>query len=128
MESSFDRIVASYHRARETDELFDTFYDLFLSKSPDIPPMFAHTDFPHQKRMLRESILEMLVFYGTNSGREEIERLAARHRELNVKKEHYALWIDALCEALAKHDPQFSPELEQLWRAACQPAIEILTR
>ena len=60
MESQFAQIVASYHRARRTGQLFDTFYELFLAKSPEIPPMFARTDFPHQKLMLRESILEIL--------------------------------------------------------------------
>ena len=126
MESSFDQIIASYQRARQSDDLFDTFYDLFLNKSPDIPPMFAHTDFPHQKRMLRESILVMLAFFRTKSDCDEIQRLAARHKELNVKDEHYALWLDALCEALSIHDPQFTPELDQMWREAFQPAIEIM--
>lgn len=85
MESTFDQVIASYHRARKSVELFDTCYGLFLAKSPDIPPMFAHTDFQHQKLMLRESILEMLVFVQTESGRDEIQRLAERHRQLNVK-------------------------------------------
>ena len=53
MNSSFDQVVASYHRARLSGQLFDTFYHLFLAKSPEIPPMFARTDFPHQKLMLR---------------------------------------------------------------------------
>jgi hypothetical protein len=54
-ELPFDQVVASYHRARRTSELFDTFDQLFLGESRDIPPMFARTDFPHQKLMLRES-------------------------------------------------------------------------
>jgi len=85
MNSPFDQVVASYHRARQSGELFDTFYRLFLGKSPEIPPMFARTDFPHQKLMLRESILEMLLFAQMGSGRDEITRLAERHRQLNVK-------------------------------------------
>ena len=89
--------------------------------------MFARTDFPHQKRMLRESILEMLVFAQTGSGRDEIERLAERHRQLNVKPSHYDLWLDALCEALAKHDPGFNPTLEQMWRDAMQKGIQVMS-
>jgi hemoglobin-like flavoprotein len=127
MDSSFNQIVASYHRARKSGQLFDTFYDLFLRKSPELPPMFARTDFPHQKLMLRESILEMLVFAQTGSGREEILRLAERHRQLNVKPWHYNLWLDALCEALAKHDQNFNPALEQMWRDAMQKGIDIMS-
>lgn len=127
MDSSFNQVVASYHRARQAGQLFDTFYELFLGKAADIPPMFARTDFAHQKLMLRESILEMLVFAQTRSGLAEIERLAERHRQLNVKAVHYELWLDALCEALAKHDPEFSPALEQKWRDAMRKGIELMT-
>jgi hemoglobin-like flavoprotein len=127
MDPAFDQVIASYHRARQSGQLFDTFYSLFLSKSPEIPPMFARTDFPHQKLMLRESIVEMLVFAQTGSGRAEIERLAQRHRQVNVKPAHYDLWLDALCEALARHDPEFNPALEQLWRDSMRKGIAIMS-
>jgi truncated hemoglobin YjbI len=127
MDASFEQVSASYHRARETGQLFDTFYDLFLKKSPEIPPMFASTDFPHQKLMLRESILEMLSFAQTGSGREEIERLGQRHRQFRVKPGHYDLWLDGLCEALAEHDPKFDSRLEALWRNAMKKGIELMS-
>ena len=127
MNAPFDQVIASYHRARETGQLFDTFYRLFLGKSPEIPPMFARTDFPHQKLMLRESILEMLVFAQTGSGQAEIQRLGERHRQLHVKPVHYELWLDALCEALAAHDAEFSPMLEAMWRAAMAKGIDIIS-
>jgi hemoglobin-like flavoprotein len=126
MESQFSQVVASYHRARRTGQLFDTIYELFLAKSPEIPPMFARTDFPHQKLMLRESILEMLVFAQTGSGRDEIKRLAERHRQLNVTRAHYGLWLDALCESLARHDSEFNSDLERMWRDSLQKGIELM--
>lgn len=126
MDTPFDQVVGSYHRARQSGELFDTFYKLFLEKSPEIPPMFARTDFPHQKLMLRESLLEMLLFVQTESNRVEIERLAERHRQLNVKEVHYELWLNALCEALAQHDTKFSSALEQMWRDAMRKGIEVM--
>jgi hemoglobin-like flavoprotein len=125
-ESAFDLVAASYQRARATGELFDTFYRLLLGKSPEIPAMFARTDFPHQKLMLRESLLEMLTFARTGAGREEIERLANRHKSLNVQPRHYELWLDALCEALAQHDSKFTPQLAQLWRDAMRPGIDVM--
>ena len=126
MSSPLDQVIASYHRARRSSELFDTFYDLFLRKAPEIPPMFFRTDFRHQKLMLRQSLLEMLIFAQMNTGRDQIERLAERHRRLNVKPEHYELWLDALCEALSRHDPQFNPELERMWRSAMRPGIDVM--
>jgi len=69
----------------------------------------------------------MLVFAQTGSGRSEIERLGERHRQLNVTASHYELWLDALCEALAQHDPQFSPGLEQSWRDTMRMGIEVMT-
>ena len=89
--------------------------------------MFARTDFPHQKLMLRESILEMLVFAQTGSGATELRKLGDRHRQLNVKPVHYELWLDALCEALAAHDINFSPSLEQMWRDAMTKGIEVIS-
>ncbi len=126
MDASFDQVTASYQRARQSGQLFDTFYDLFLRKSPEIPPMFARTEFPHQKLLLRESILEMLVFAQTGSSRDEIERLAERHRQMKVNPALYDLWLDALCEALASHDPKFDSSLESMWRAAMQKGIDLM--
>jgi hemoglobin-like flavoprotein len=126
MPTPFELVVASYHRARETGQLFDTFYNLFLAKAPEVRPMFARTDFPHQKLMLRESILEMLLFAQTGAGRDQIERLGERHRQLNVKPAHYELWLDALCEALANHDLQFNAKLEQMWRDTMRKGIELM--
>ena len=41
MPTPFELVVASYHRARETGQLFDTFYNLFLAKMPEVRPMFV---------------------------------------------------------------------------------------
>jgi hemoglobin-like flavoprotein len=89
--------------------------------------MFARTDFAHQKLMLRESILELLVFAQTGSGRDDIQRLAERHRQLNVKPEHYEMWLDALCEALAEHDSEFNLTLEEMWRESMRKGITLMT-
>lgn len=127
MTDYLDDVMASYHRCRLNDQFFDTFYDLFLSKSRAIKMMFAHTDFTHQKRMLRESLLVMLCFESDVEGaREEIERLGRRHKELNVTPEMYSLWLDSLCEAIRRYDSHHTDELEQQWRRAIQPGIDLM--
>ncbi len=127
MNAPLDEVMASYHRCRADDRFFDTFYDFFLSKSPVIAKKFEHTDFKHQKLMLRESLLEMLCLeQGMDGARKEIELLGQRHHDLQITSEMYAMWLDSLCEAVEKHDPQCTPHLAQKWRAAMQPGIELM--
>jgi hemoglobin-like flavoprotein len=126
-ESPMDELMASYHRCRGDEDFVDTFYDCFMSKSPDIAARFADTDFTIQKLMLRESLLEMLSFgQGVAGSRAEIEKLGRRHRELNVVDEMYAMWLDSLCEAIQKHDPEYTPRIEELWRQAIRKGIEVM--
>jgi hemoglobin-like flavoprotein len=119
MAEPWNELTASYYRCRRDDRFIDTFYDLFLSKSPAIAAKFANTDFRVQKLMLRQSLLEMLCFdRGIRGTHEEIERLGRRHKELAVTPAMYSMWLDALCEAIKKHDPECTPELERHWREA----------
>lgn len=123
-----NELVASYYRCRHDEQFLDTFYDLFLAKSPAVAEKFANTDFISQKLMIRQSLLDMLGFdRGLPGTREEIKRLGRRHQELDVAPEMYSMWLDALCEAIQKHDPEYTPELVQLWREAmCKSIKEIV--
>lgn len=125
MMEHLDQLTASYYRCRRDEDFLDSFYDLFLAKSPAVAEMFAHTDFKLQKLMLRQSLLEVLCFNRGMAGtEEEIRRLGRRHQELGVQPEMFTMWLDALCEAVKKHDPEYTPELEQAWRAAVNKSIQ----
>ena len=127
MKAVYDDVVASYHRCRQSDTFFDTLYESFLGKSSEIAAKFVRTDFPHQKLMMKQSLLEMLNHYcGVESVLPEIERLGRLHRQLAVRPEHYDLWLDSLCEAVAKHDPEYKAELGTRWREAMRPGIELM--
>jgi hemoglobin-like flavoprotein len=122
-----DQVVASYHRCRQSGDFFDTFYGIFLGKSPEIAENFASTHFARQKLMLKQSLFEMLNFYcGIESVREGIERLGQRHQQLDVRAEHYEQWLDSLCEAVAKHDPEYRDGLGEMWREAMRPGIAMM--
>ncbi len=119
-----DGVLASYYRCRREGGFIDTFYEVFLSKSPAVAAKFEQTDFKIQKLMLRQSLLEMLCFdRGLAGTSEEIARLAARHRELEISEEMYGMWLDSLCTAVERHDPEYCAELEQLWRRAMLKSI-----
>ena len=127
MNAPQDEVTASYHRCRADDSFFDTFYDDFLAKSPEIAEKFRQTDFAHQKLMLRESLLEMLCFeQGMDGARAEIKLLGRRHKDLRITSAMYGMWMDSLCEAVAQHDPQYTPELAQKWRDAMRPGIDLM--
>lgn len=127
MKDVFDEVVASYHRCRQSGAFFDTFYEILLGKSPEIAAKFVHTDFARQKLMLKQSLLEMLNYYcGIERTRKEIERIGKLHRQLDVRPEHYEFWLDSLCEAVAKHDPEYRAELGELWREAMRPGIALM--
>ena len=124
-----DEVTASYHRCRVSEGFIDTFYDLFLSTSNEIADKFRNTDFKHQKLMLRESLLMMLLFnLDADATREELERLAERHSRsgADVPPSMYQLWLDSLCEAVQIHDPEYQPHLDDMWRNAMQPGIELI--
>ena len=126
MSERVNELTVSYYRCNHSGEFLDTFYDLFLS-TPAIALMFANTDLKIQKLMLRQSLLEMICFdLGIEGTREEIERLGRRHKELGIMPEMYTLWLDALCEAIGKHDECYTPELGQLWRNAMLKSIETM--
>ena len=125
MTDQTNEVMASFYRCCRDPKFLDTFYSVFMAKSPTIAEMFAETDFKIQKLVLRQSLLEMICFdRGMNGTREEIERLGRRHKELGVTPEMYSMWLDALCEAVGKHDEEYTPELEEIWRRAMRKSID----
>ena len=89
--------------------------------------MFSQTDFKAQKLVLRQSLLEMICLHrGMHGMQQEIERLGRLHNELGVTPEMFSMWVDALCEAIQRHDPEYTLELEQRWRQAMSTSINIM--
>lgn len=125
----YEQVLASYHRCEAAGGLFDSFYDIFFAKSPEIPPKFANTDMEKQKQDVMASVLMALrLATGDAVAKRYVLEIAKSHGRLgyNIKPELYELWLDSLCEALQKHDPRYTPELGGQWRQAMRPAIELM--
>ncbi len=119
--ADLDTVTRSYHRCMSSDGFLDTFYDRFLASSAEIAEKFRGTDFAHQKLMLRESLLLMVMFNkAPDVVNSEMEKLAERHsrRGADIPAPMYTLWLDALCEAIEIHDPECTPAIAANWRAA----------
>lgn len=122
-------VLDSYHRCEDSGKFFDTFYEVFFSKSPEIRRRFARTDMEKQKQSAMASVLMVLLLdTGDVMARQCIAKIAESHnrRGHDVRPELYDLWLDALCEAVQKHDPQCAPELLDQWRQAMRSGIDLM--
>lgn len=125
----YEVVSASYARCLESGSFFDSFYATLLAKSPEIPPLFAKTDFEKQKRMVRKSIAYVLTYAsGKEYGEEALEEIAEVHssRQHSIAPTLYQLWIDSFCETVKKFDPQWTQQLEDLWRRFLQQGADFM--
>ena len=125
----YEQALASYHRCEAAGGLFDSFYEIFFAKSPVIAPKFVKTDMERQKQDVMASVLMALrLATGDPVAKGYVLEIAKSHSRgrHNITPDLYDLWLDALCEAVQKHDLRFSPALEEHWRQAMRPAIEMM--
>jgi hemoglobin-like flavoprotein len=105
------------------------FYELFVGSSPEVAEKFKDTDFDRQKRALSSSLYVMVMaMEGGAPALAYLERIAERHgrQELDIRPELYDTWLSCLLQAVREHDPQFTEELEQLWRETMQQGIRFM--
>ncbi|PHS17463.1 MAG: globin [Blastopirellula sp.] len=129
MNKKHEVVLDSYYRCEDSGGFFDTFYQIFFTKDPSIAPKFANTDMDHQKQIVMASVLMCLrLKTGDPIARRTIFDIGESHsrKKLNIRPELYDLWLDALCESIQKHDPEYTPEIEALWRESMQEAIELI--
>ena len=128
-EPIYRAVLDSYHRCEEAGGFFDTFYEIFFTKSPEIAPKFADTNMEMQKQVIGASLLWMLRFgRGDPIAWQEIEKLGQSHsrKRHNIPPHLYSLWLDALCESVERHDAQYTPELESQWRVIMEEGIDLI--
>ena len=127
---AFEAVKQSFARCGESDGFYDTFYEVFLAKSPEIPLLFAQTDFKKQKQLLKATITIMVRHrVQEEKSRTVLEKVGHTHRRAghNIRPALYALWLESLCETVRRHDPDFSPTLEEQWRQRMQEGIAVIT-
>jgi len=130
MNKETEEALESYRRCEATGKFFDSFYDIFFAKSNQIPPKFAKTDMEKQKQIVMASVLMVLrLGTGDRVARQYVEELAKSHSRSghDIGPQLYELWLDALCETIKITDPKYTPQLEQQWRKAMRPGIELMT-
>lgn len=122
----FDQVNRSFGRCCDSTGFFESFYSILIASHPDIPALFADTDFTKQNEVLQVGLRLMLLFdHGSEAAKQAVETIRESHArdQLNIRPELYDYWLDSLMRACAKHDPQFNKELESSWRTLLAASI-----
>jgi hemoglobin-like flavoprotein len=120
---------ASLTRCYANPRFLERFYELFLEASPEARAKFAHTDMEQQRRMLKASlVLMMLGAGGKQEGKGHLERVAGVHgrTELDIPPPLYDVWLDCLLKTVGEFDPQSNEPLLQTWRRMLAPGIAFM--
>jgi len=110
-------VAASFECCESTGVFTETFYEIFLAKSDAIGAHFKNTDFTRQKKLLRASIL-ILILQDTSTLKAQniLQKIADTHakEKLNISPDLYDFWLDALCETVACRDPLLMRRLRRI--------------
>ena len=103
------------------DTLGELFYDHFLGTYPEVQQYFDGVDFKRQRVQLVTAlmIIERYHVDPTPAVEQYLQYLGTKHSALNIPKESYGKWAEAMIETMARfHGEDWSSTLEEQWREA----------
>ncbi|MFP3874598.1 MAG: globin [Thiohalophilus sp.] len=119
---SYDDLHQSYGRCLHNGGFIERFYDIFLDSHPEVKNAFANTDFDRQRRLLRRTLSNSIMYAaGSNIVKREVDKMAEIHSRRGhapVQPHLYDNWLNSLIKAVGETDPQFDSKLESRWREA----------
>ena len=124
-----DAVKQSFGRALSNKSMMGDFYNVLISKHPDIAKKFAGADLKKQQEVLKQSLSMAILFPQDNViAKHAMDRVRGTHShdKLNINPELYKHWLDALMSVVAQSDPEFTPQLEQHWRSVLTHAIDYI--
>lgn len=130
-EQQLSTFRSSVNRCVADEAFLQDFYDRFMASSDEVRAKFSGTDMPTQKRALADSLFVLAVAVqgqSTSPSWKQMGRIAQRHSRggMDIRPELYDLWLDCLMQAVAGHDPQYSPEIDAAWRSVLGEGIAFL--
>ncbi|MCW8963269.1 MAG: hypothetical protein OQL16_05680, partial [Gammaproteobacteria bacterium] len=105
-------------------DFLDIFYERFKKSSNEVMEIFQDVDMPKLQEKLVKT-LTLTALANTEPGRVEqhLQALGKHHQGLSVTMQMYQAWENALISVLHSCDPEFTPELDRIWRQALQITI-----
>lgn len=134
MSIDMNEIKLSYGRCllanNKKQRFFDRFYEIFLASDPSIKDKFAHTDFERQAEALQHGLtMAMMYAERKDAAAEQILnsiRISHSPSNLNINREQYLLWIEALLQTVREYDSNCNEELLESWRLLAQKTVDYL--
>lgn len=122
-----DTVMQSYGRCCAKADFFDDFYQHFLASSPKVREKFVNTDMVGQKRLLRQGILN-LVMYARGMPDTKLKALGQTHNRhgFDIGPELYDIWLHSLLSTIKKHDQHYSPEIADAWKDVLIKGINVI--
>ena len=120
---------ASLGRCHANPGFIARFYDLFVAASPEAAEKFKDTDLERQCRAMSSSLYALvLVIEGSKAAILYLDKIARQHgrEDLDIRPELYDVWLKCLIETVSEFDPQYSDEIERLWRDAMAFGVKFM--
>ena len=111
------------------DILGQLFYEIFLTRYPDLQQYFAGVNMQHQAVVLAMALLmiEQYDTYRYPAIAKYLRELGVRHQRRQIPPELFPRFRDALVEALAQHHGEaWNAPLDQQWRRAIDGATAVM--
>jgi hemoglobin-like flavoprotein len=118
----------SYARCNRNPHFMPLFYERFLEKDETFHAMFAKIDMEKQMKMVKASLLIIMLAATSEQARETVKMFGKRHGPdgLGIKPLDIDIWFECLIDTIKECDPAYNQSVDQAWRQCFNEGISIM--
>lgn len=118
----------SYQRCLLNKQFFKTFYDIFWQRDDKFRLMFEGVDMARQIKMLKLSIVLLLLSSSSDSAKDQFRSFAKNHGPDGVGASpiDFDIWLECLLITVRISDPKYDDNVETAWRDCFQTGLAIM--
>lgn len=121
------QVTESFRRCLESPDFFACFYELLLSRSPDLKPVFKSVDVEAQEVVMRKGVTAMIMHAaGVRAATASLEQIgkSSSKDKLGIQPGQVTVWTDTLIETIRAFDPRFNADLQNAWKKVLDQGME----
>lgn len=117
----------SLTRVTESELFFELFYDRFMAESEETRTIFQDSDMEHIQNKLKMTLQMVTDTANGLAGQTMYMELLGRiHARLNINREQFEQWRNALINTAAECDPQFDAGIRKAWESTIDQVIVLM--